>query len=157
MMSRWSSPMPSMTVWLVSSSRLKLKEGSSCASLMSPLLIFSRSLLLLGSMAILMTGSAQSDAELTCVHGDCLIESFILQPAHAHCPSVVLVPGSNVLLHHNGSSSSVRPHACALWSIAFALVLKYSTAKATASKQATVRVTPLILNAAVAMSTPFTE
>ena len=60
MISKCSSPMPSMTVWLVSSSRLKLNEGSSCASLDSPTPIFSRSPLDLGSIAILMTGSGKS-------------------------------------------------------------------------------------------------
>mmetsp|Transcript_31773 Transcript_31773/g.68281 ORF Transcript_31773/g.68281 Transcript_31773/m.68281 type:complete len:232 (-) Transcript_31773:1487-2182(-) len=41
MISRWSSPMPSMTVWPESSSREKRKDGSSAASLMSAPVIFS--------------------------------------------------------------------------------------------------------------------
>ena len=52
--------MPSMTVWLVSSSRVKWNEGSSCASLMRPWDIFSRSALVLGSTATLITGSGNS-------------------------------------------------------------------------------------------------
>mmetsp|Transcript_83802 Transcript_83802/g.215751 ORF Transcript_83802/g.215751 Transcript_83802/m.215751 type:complete len:216 (+) Transcript_83802:472-1119(+) len=44
MISRCSSPMPSMTVWFVSSSRLKRKEGSSAASFCSASIILSESL-----------------------------------------------------------------------------------------------------------------
>jgi len=60
MISRCSSPMPSMTVWPDSSSREKPKEGSSCASLARPWPIFSRSPFVLGSIEILMTGSGKS-------------------------------------------------------------------------------------------------
>mmetsp|Transcript_27897 Transcript_27897/g.75182 ORF Transcript_27897/g.75182 Transcript_27897/m.75182 type:complete len:231 (-) Transcript_27897:648-1340(-) len=60
MMSRWSSPMPEITVWPDSSSRLKRNEGSSCASLTRPSVIFSMSPLVLGSTATEITGSGKS-------------------------------------------------------------------------------------------------
>lgn len=65
MMSRCSSPMPSITVWLVSSSREKWKEGSSWASLYRAAPILSLSALLLGSMAICNTSTHQL---ITCSH-----------------------------------------------------------------------------------------
>merc|ERR1719353_1235073 len=52
--------MPSITVWFVSSSREEWKEGSSAASFCKPVPIFSRSPLVLGSIAILITGSGKS-------------------------------------------------------------------------------------------------
>mmetsp|Transcript_7447 Transcript_7447/g.12559 ORF Transcript_7447/g.12559 Transcript_7447/m.12559 type:complete len:327 (+) Transcript_7447:523-1503(+) len=60
MISRWSSPMPSMTVWPDSSSREKRKEGSSAASLISALVILSWSALVFGSTDTLITGSGKS-------------------------------------------------------------------------------------------------
>nr|KEO72268.1 hypothetical protein DA06_28385 [Georgenia sp. SUBG003] len=56
-MSRWSSPMPPMTVWPVSSSRRTEKVGSSSASFWIAVLSFSWSPLVFGSMATWMTGS----------------------------------------------------------------------------------------------------
>mmetsp|Transcript_35983 Transcript_35983/g.94661 ORF Transcript_35983/g.94661 Transcript_35983/m.94661 type:complete len:235 (+) Transcript_35983:894-1598(+) len=60
MISRWSSPMPSITVWPDSSSREKRKDGSSAASLMSAFVILSWSAFVLGSTDTLMTGSGKS-------------------------------------------------------------------------------------------------
>mmetsp|Transcript_11034 Transcript_11034/g.29224 ORF Transcript_11034/g.29224 Transcript_11034/m.29224 type:complete len:234 (-) Transcript_11034:231-932(-) len=60
MISRCSSPMPSMVVCPDSSSREKRKDGSSAASLISALVILSWSALVLGSTATLITGSGKS-------------------------------------------------------------------------------------------------
>merc|ERR1711966_295899 len=60
MIPKCNSPIPSMTVWFVSSSRVKWKEGSSAANLTKPVDIFSKSALDFGSMATLMTGSGNS-------------------------------------------------------------------------------------------------
>ncbi len=55
--SRWSSPIPEIMVWPVSSSYLTLNDGSSAASLLSEIPSFSWSDLVFGSMAIDITGS----------------------------------------------------------------------------------------------------
>lgn len=60
MISRCSSPMPSMTVSPDSSSREKRKDGSSAASLMSAFVILSWSDFVLGSTDTLITGSGKS-------------------------------------------------------------------------------------------------
>mmetsp|Transcript_68954 Transcript_68954/g.202414 ORF Transcript_68954/g.202414 Transcript_68954/m.202414 type:complete len:207 (-) Transcript_68954:1358-1978(-) len=60
MISRCSSPMPSITVWFVSSSRLKRKDGSSAASFVSASIILSESAWDAGSQATLITGSGKS-------------------------------------------------------------------------------------------------
>ena len=52
--------MPAMRVWPVSSSVLTLNVGSSSASFWSPIESLSMSALVLGSIAILMTGSGKS-------------------------------------------------------------------------------------------------
>mmetsp|Transcript_10554 Transcript_10554/g.22424 ORF Transcript_10554/g.22424 Transcript_10554/m.22424 type:complete len:225 (-) Transcript_10554:486-1160(-) len=58
--SRWSSPMPSITVCPESSSRENRNEGSSCASLTSAMVIFSWSPFEFGSTDTLITGSGNS-------------------------------------------------------------------------------------------------
>mmetsp|Transcript_68925 Transcript_68925/g.162070 ORF Transcript_68925/g.162070 Transcript_68925/m.162070 type:complete len:257 (-) Transcript_68925:1321-2091(-) len=60
MISKCSSPMPSMTVWLDSSSRLKRKEGSSAASFASASPNLSASFWESGSQETLITGSGNS-------------------------------------------------------------------------------------------------
>mmetsp|Transcript_33077 Transcript_33077/g.84832 ORF Transcript_33077/g.84832 Transcript_33077/m.84832 type:complete len:209 (-) Transcript_33077:1068-1694(-) len=60
MISRWSSPMPSMTVCPVSSSREKRNEGSSAERRTSASDILSCSFFEAGSTATLMTGSGNS-------------------------------------------------------------------------------------------------
>src|SRR5712675_2203231 len=57
--SRCSSPMPEMIVWPVSSSVLTWKVGSSSASRWIAVPSFSWSLLVLGSMATLITGAGK--------------------------------------------------------------------------------------------------
>ncbi len=57
MISRWSSPIPSMIVWPVSSSVCTLKVGSSSDSLCRAMPSFSWSALVFGSIATEMTGS----------------------------------------------------------------------------------------------------
>src|SRR5205814_1329658 len=59
MISRWSSPMPSMIVWPVSSSVWTLKVGSSSERRCSAMPSLSWSTLVLGSMATEMTGSGK--------------------------------------------------------------------------------------------------
>src|SRR5450756_847723 len=58
-MSRWSSPIPPMTVWPVSGSSLTRKVGSSSASFWMATDSFSWSPLVFGSMATSMTGSGK--------------------------------------------------------------------------------------------------
>ena len=60
MISRWSSPIPLMIVWPLSSSVPTLKLGSSWASFWSAIAIFSWSALVFGSTATLITGSGKS-------------------------------------------------------------------------------------------------
>mmetsp|Transcript_19542 Transcript_19542/g.29298 ORF Transcript_19542/g.29298 Transcript_19542/m.29298 type:complete len:299 (+) Transcript_19542:465-1361(+) len=60
MISKCSSPIPSMTVWLVSSSLLKRKDGSSPASFAKASIILSESTWVSGSQATLITGSGNS-------------------------------------------------------------------------------------------------
>ena len=60
MISRCSSPIPEISVWPVSRSRLTRKDGSSLASLVQRLPSFSWSALVLGSIAMWMTGSGNS-------------------------------------------------------------------------------------------------
>ncbi len=55
--SRWSSPIPLMIVWPVSSSSLTWKVGSSSASFWIAVESFSWSLLVFGSIATSMTGA----------------------------------------------------------------------------------------------------
>mmetsp|Transcript_20431 Transcript_20431/g.60309 ORF Transcript_20431/g.60309 Transcript_20431/m.60309 type:complete len:209 (-) Transcript_20431:1127-1753(-) len=86
MISRWSSPIPEMTVCPDSSSRLKRKEGSSCASLMSASVIFSMSPLVLGSTATEMTGSGNSIfSRITGLDGSQSVSPVVvsLQPTRA--------------------------------------------------------------------------
>ena len=59
MISRWSSPIPLMMVWPVSSSERTRKVGSSSASFCSATPILSWSALVLGSTATEMTGSGK--------------------------------------------------------------------------------------------------
>ena len=56
MMSRWSSPIPEITVWPVSSSNFTTNVGSSSASLARPVPSLSWSALVFGSTATEMTG-----------------------------------------------------------------------------------------------------
>ena len=58
--SRWSSPIPQMIVWPVSSSVRTWNVGSSSDSEFSALPSLSWSILVLGSMATEMTGSGNS-------------------------------------------------------------------------------------------------
>ena len=58
-MSRWSSPIPLMMVWPVSSSSWTWKVGSSSASFWIAVPSFSWSPLVFGSMATEMTGSGK--------------------------------------------------------------------------------------------------
>ena len=67
MMSRWSSPIPEMIVWPVSSSVRTLKVGSSSAKRAKAMPIFSWSALVFGSTATEITGSGNSmDSRITC-------------------------------------------------------------------------------------------
>ncbi len=60
MISRCSSPIPSMIVWPVSSSEWTRNVGSSSASFCSEAESFSSSAFVLGSMATAMTGSGKT-------------------------------------------------------------------------------------------------
>jgi len=59
MISRWSSPIPEISVCPVSRSTLTLKEGSSLWILSRATPIFSSSAFVFGSMAMAMTGSGK--------------------------------------------------------------------------------------------------
>ena len=63
--SKWSSPIPLITVWPVSSSVLTVKVGSSSANFCKPRLSLSISFWVLGSTAIPITGSGKSMASST--------------------------------------------------------------------------------------------
>jgi len=65
MISRCSSPMPWIRVWLVSGSTLTLNVGSSIARRARDCPSFSSSTLVLGSMATAMTGVGKSIASST--------------------------------------------------------------------------------------------
>ncbi|OPY05717.1 MAG: hypothetical protein A4E67_01803 [Syntrophaceae bacterium PtaB.Bin038] len=59
MISRWSSPIPEISVWPVSRSVRTRKEGSSLWIFSRAVPIFSSSAFVFGSMAMAMTGSGK--------------------------------------------------------------------------------------------------
>ena len=68
MMSRWSSPMPSITVWLVLSSRENGKEVSSCASLYK-----AAPILLLSAFSLGLNGNLQQPYVITKLNSDIML------------------------------------------------------------------------------------
>src|SRR6266508_799834 len=103
MISRWSSPMPSMIVWPVSSSVCTLKVGSSSESRCRAIPSFSWSNLVLGAMATEITGSGK------------VIDSRTIGCASSASVSPVVVdlsPTAAAMSPVKTSSTSSRRMAC---------------------------------------------